>query len=159
MTPSHVMHLTPEAKKTQWNNKSWVTARHQYHHRSHDALLSHFLHNDDNLWDDIPVPSVADSAEENLLKPKTLLEYCKDAQEFLDEYDLNDGYDNQTLNIMRIHGHKTRMIGHFQALLYHAEENDRHGYLWTLTNILRLVFNMANLMRLTLDLCCLLATL
>ena len=38
----------------------------------------------------------------------------------------------------------TRMIGHFQALLYHAEGNDRHGYLWTLTNILRLVFNMAN---------------
>ena len=24
------------------------------------------------------------------------------------------------------------------------EGNDRHGYLWTLTNILRLVFNMAN---------------
>ena len=32
----------------------------------------------------------------------------------------------------------------FQALMYHAESNDRHGYLWTLTNFLRLVFNMAN---------------
>ena len=29
-------------------------------------------------------------------------------------------------------------------MLYHAEGNDRHGYLWTLTNILRLVFTMAN---------------
>ena len=45
---------------------------------------------------------------------------------------------------MRIHGHMTRMIGYFQALLYHAEGNDRHGYLWTLTNIHRLVCVMAN---------------
>ena len=36
------------------------------------------------------------------------------------------------------------MLSQFQALLSHAEGNDRHGYLWTLTNILRLVFNMAN---------------
>ena len=36
------------------------------------------------------------------------------------------------------------MLGYFQAMLYHAERNDRHCYLWTLTNILRLVFNMAN---------------
>ena len=83
---------------------------------------------------------MADPEEENLLKPKTLLEHCKDAQEFMDEFDLNDGFDNQTIRIMRIHGHMTRMISYFQAMLYHAEGNDRHGYLWTLTNILRLVF-------------------
>ena len=56
----------------------------------------------------------------------------------------HDGFDNQTIRIMRIHGHMTGMIGYFQAMLYHAEGNDRHGYLWTLTNILRLVFTMAN---------------
>ena len=28
--------------------------------------------------------------------------------------------------------------------VYHAESNDRHGYLWTLTNTLRLIFHMAN---------------
>ena len=38
----------------------------------------------------------------------------------------------------------TRMIGYFQAMLSHAESNDRHGYLWTLTNMLRLVCIMAN---------------
>ena len=62
----------------------------------------------------------------------------------MDEFDLNDGFDNQTLNIMRVRGHMTRMIGYIQAMVYHAGDNDRHGYLWTLTNILRLVFTMAN---------------
>ena len=36
------------------------------------------------------------------------------------------------------------MLSLFQALTYHAESNDRHGYLWTLTNALRLIFHMAN---------------
>ena len=78
------------------------------------------------------------------MRPKTLLDCCKDAQEFLDEYDLNDGFDKGTLSVMRVYGHRTRMLSQFQALLSHAEGNDRHGYLWTLTNILRLVFNMVN---------------
>ena len=62
----------------------------------------------------------------------------------LDEYDLNDGFDKGTLYIMRVYGHRTRMLSQFQALLSHADRNDRHGYLWTLVNILGLVFNMAN---------------
>ena len=62
----------------------------------------------------------------------------------MDEYDLNDGYDKGTLYLMRVFGHRTRMLSLFQALMVHAESSDRHGYLWTLTNILRLVFNMAN---------------
>ena len=138
------MSLIPEAKKTQYNTDSAKVARQQFHHRSNEALISHFLPNDEHLWSNLPVPSVADPTDENLLRPKTLLECCRDAQELLDEYDLNDGFDNQTLNIMRIYGHRTRMLGQFHALQYHAEGNDRHGYLWTLTNILRLVFNMAN---------------
>ena len=36
------------------------------------------------------------------------------------------------------------MLSLFQALRYHAEANDRHGYLWTLTNTLRLICQMAN---------------
>ena len=36
------------------------------------------------------------------------------------------------------------MLSLFQALTYHAESNDRHGCLWTLTNALRLIFHMAN---------------
>ena len=138
------MGLTSEAKKTQDHTGSAQVAREQFHHRSHEALISHFLPNDEHLWSNLPVPSVADPTDANLLRPKTLLECCKDAQEFLDEYDLNDGFDNETLNIMRIYGHRTRMLSQFHALQYHAERNDRHGYLWSLTNILRLVFNMAN---------------
>ena len=119
-------------------------AREQFHHSSYEASISHFLANDEHLWDNLPVPSVADPTDTNLLRPKTLLDCCKDAQEFLDEYDLSDGYDNVTLYIMRVYGHRTRMLNQFQALLSHAKRSDRHGYLWTLTNILRLVFNMAN---------------
>ena len=143
-TPSHVMSLTPEARKTQDHTGSLQVAREQFRHRSHEALVSHFLANDEHLWNDLPVPSVADPTGTNVLRPKTLLECCKDAQEFLDEYDLNDGYDKGTLGVMRVYGHRTRMLSQFQALLAHAERNDRHGYLWTLTNILGLVFNMAN---------------
>ena len=82
MTPSHVMKLTSEAKKTQFGTHSRIEARKQSHHRSQDALISHFLENNEHLWEDIPLPSVADPEEENLLRPKTLLEHCKDAQEF-----------------------------------------------------------------------------
>ena len=46
--------------------------------------------------------------------------------------------------LMRVRGHMTRMIGYFQAMLSHAESNDRHGYLWTLTSMFRLVCIMAN---------------
>ena len=45
---------------------------------------------------------MADPTDANLVKPKTLLDCCKDAQEFLDEYDLNDGFDKGTLYIMRV---------------------------------------------------------
>ena len=142
-TPSHVMSLTSEPQKTQDHTGNLQVAREQYRHRSCEALISHFLANDEHLCDDLPVPSVADPIDANLVKPKTMLDCCKDAQEFLDEYDLNDGFEKGTLSV-RVCGHRTRMLSQFQALLSHAERNDRHGYLWTLTNILRLVFNMAN---------------
>ena len=62
----------------------------------------------------------------------------------MDEFDLNDGFDHGPLYVMRVCGHRTRMLSLFQALICHVESNDRHGYLWTLTNVLRLVFHMAN---------------
>ena len=138
------MNLTSEPERTQEHDGSRQVAREQFHHRSYEALLSHYLANTEHLWDDFPVPSVADPTDANLVKPKTLLDCCKDAQEFMDEYDLNDGYDKDTLYLMRVFGHRTRMLSLFQALMMHAETNDRHGYLWTLTNILRLIFHMAN---------------
>ena len=138
------MSLASEPERTQDHTGSRQVAREQYHHKSCEALLSHFMANDEHIWDDIPLPSVADPTDANLVKPKTLLDCCKDAQEFLDEYDLNVGHDKGTLHIMRVSGHRSRMLSYFQALMYHAESNDRHGYLWTLTSILRLVCNMAN---------------
>ena len=80
------MKLTSEAKKTQYGTNSRLEARKQSHHRSEDALIDHFLKTDDHLWEDIPLPSVADPEEENLMRPKTLLEHCKDAREFMDEF-------------------------------------------------------------------------
>ena len=143
-TPSHIMSLDSVPDRTQDNNDSRRAAKEQFHHRSYEALLSHHIDNNEHLWDNLPVPSVADPTDANLVKPKTLLDCCRDAQEFVDEYDLNDGYDTVTLYLMRVYGHRTRMLSHFQALMYHAESNDRQGYLWTLTNMLRLVFHMAN---------------
>ena len=70
----------------------------------------HLLENDEHLWIDIPVPSVADPNDSNLLKPKTLLDCCQCAQKFLDEHDLNDGYDKGNLYLMRVYGHRTRML-------------------------------------------------
>ena len=107
-TPTHVMKLTSEAKTTQYGTGSRIEARKQSYHRSEDALIDHFLKSEDPLWEDIPLPSVADPEEANLLKPKSLLEHCKDTQEFMDEFDLNDGYDNHTIMLMRVRGHMTR---------------------------------------------------
>ena len=77
-TPTHVMKLTSEAKTTQYGTGSRVEAKKQSYHRSEDALIEHFLKSEDPLWEDIPLPSVADPEEEDLLKPKSLLEHCKD---------------------------------------------------------------------------------
>ena len=146
-TPSQVMKLVSDAKKTQFGHVSRIEAKKQSYHRSEKALVNHFLQSDqsdDLFWQDIPLPSVADPQEENLLRPKSLFEHCADAREFMDEFDLNDGFDNQTIKLMRVHGHMTRMIGYFQAMLSHAENDDRHGYLWTLTSMFRLVCVMAN---------------
>ena len=142
--PTHVMKLTSEAKKTQFGMNSGIEARKQSYHRSEDALIDHFCQKEDPLWEDIPLPSVADPQEENLLRPKSLLEHCNMAREFMDEFALHDGFDNPAIKMMRVHGHMTRMIGYFQAMISHAESNDRHGYLWTLTSMFRLICVMAN---------------
>ena len=94
-----------------------------YHHRSYAALVSHLLENDEHLWENIPVPSVADPYDSHLLKPKTLLDCCQCAQEFLDKCDLSDGYDKGTLYLMRVYGHRTRMPTQFQYLQAAAERN------------------------------------
>ena len=141
-TPSHVMSLKPAFAQIQETLKNGRAESSKTKH--HDVLSSHLRQQEEELWDDIPLPSVGDPNDASLLKPKTLLECCRDAQEFMDEYDLNDGHDHDRLYLMRIWGHRTRMLSLFQALQSAVERNDRQWYLWTLTNVLRLVFHMAN---------------
>ena len=93
-TPSHVMSLIPESERVQATLANGRADQPHYQHRSYAALVSHLMENDENLWTNIPVPSIADPNDSNLLKPKTLLDCCQYAQEFRDEHDLNDGYDN-----------------------------------------------------------------
>ena len=59
-TPSHVMSLNSEPQKTQDHTNSLQVGRDQYRHRSYEELISHYLANDEHLWDHLPVPGVAD---------------------------------------------------------------------------------------------------
>ena len=86
-TPSHVMSITPESERVQATLENGRVDQPQYHHRSYAALGSHLAQNDEHLWENIPLPSVADPNDSHLLKPKTLLDCCQCAQEFLDEHD------------------------------------------------------------------------
>ena len=146
-TPSHVMSLKPESVQLQQTLNHGRADQSSYRHRSHDSLISHLLEHDEQLWTNIPVPSIADPDDPNLVRPKTLLDCCQCAQEFLDEYDLNDGYEKGKLSLsllssslMRVYGHRTRMLTQLQSLHSAAERNDPKWYLWSLVNILRLVF-------------------
>ena len=68
-TPPHVMNLKSEPERTQEHEGNRELARELYQHRSHLALLSHHLDNNEiqqHLWDDLPVPSVADPTDTNL---------------------------------------------------------------------------------------------
>ena len=60
------------------------------------------------IWDSVPVPSVADPTESRMMTPKSLLECCCRAQEYVREYGLGDGLDVGELNMMRVVGHRTR---------------------------------------------------
>ena len=138
------MSLTPESERVQNSLENGRADQPHCCHRSHAALVGHLAQIDEHLWENIPLPSVADPNDSHLLKPKTLLDCCNCAQEFLDEHDLNDGYDKGTLYLMRVSGHRTRMLTYFQYLQAAAERSDRHCYLWTLVNMLRSVCCMAN---------------
>ena len=108
-TPSHVMSLTPESERVQETLAKW---------QSRPISVSSSL-----VWCIDQSSFVADPNDANLLRPKTLLDCCQCAQDFLDEYDLNDGYDKGTLYLMRVYGHRTRMLIQFQYLQAAAERN------------------------------------
>ena len=115
-----------------------------YYHCSSPALADRLAKNDEHLWENIPLPSIADPNDSHLLKPKTLLDCCRCAQEFIDEHDLGDGLDAEEITLMRVFGHRTRMITQFAYLQAAAERKDKQCYLWTLVNMLRLVCCMTD---------------
>ena len=92
-TPAHVMSLTPEAECIQYTLEHGKAEEPHYYHRSSAAIADQIAKNDEHLWENIPLPSIADSNYSHLLKPKTLLDCCRCAQEFIHEHDLGDGFD------------------------------------------------------------------
>ena len=97
------MTLTPAAKRIERTLE----------HRRADASPKHPDPTEDKLWDNIPLPSVADPTYNQLMKPKTLLDCCRCAQAFIDEHDLGDDLDAGELNLMRVFGHHARMNTQF----------------------------------------------
>ena len=73
-TPSHVMSITPESERIQHTLGHGRASEPHYYHRSHTALVDHLAPNDEHLWENIPLPSIADPNDSHLLKPKTLLD-------------------------------------------------------------------------------------
>ena len=143
-TPYHVMSLTPASERIQTTLEHKQAGASNYYHCSTNAVADQLAKVEEEVWENIPLPSVAHPADSNLLRPKTLLDCCRCAQEFLDAHDLGDGLGAGEVNLTRVHGHRTRMMTQFAYLQSAAEKRDKHCYLWTLVNILRVVCCMAS---------------
>ena len=135
-TPTHVMALKPEAKRIE---ESYDKGRAASSIVSPDPAAI-----EGKIWDNIPLPSIADPAYQQLMKPKTLLDCCRCAQAFIDEHDLGDGLDAGELNLTRVLGHHTRANTQVAYLREAASNKDKEGYLLCLVNLLRLVCCMTN---------------
>ena len=71
------MSTTPESERIQHTLGHGRANEPHYYHRSHTALVDHLAQNDEHLWENTPLPSVADPNDSHLLKPKTLLDCCR----------------------------------------------------------------------------------
>ena len=137
-TPTHVMTLTPAAKRIEKTLE----------HRRADAAPKHpnSAAAEDKFWDNIPLPNVADPTDDQLMKQesaKTLLDCCRCAQAFIDERDLGDGLNAGEIKLMQSLV-ITLVNTQFAYLREAAERKDKHCYLWCLVNILRLMCCMTN---------------
>ena len=74
------MSLTPESERVQATLANGRADQPHHQHRSYAALVDHLKQNDEHLWDDMPLPSVADPNDSNLVRPMTLLDSCQRAQ-------------------------------------------------------------------------------
>ena len=143
-TPSHVVSLTPASERIQTTLEHKKADASNYYSRSTTAVADRLATVEEKIWDNIPLPSIADPTDSHLLKPKTLVDCCRCAQDFMEEHDLRDSLDAGEINLMRVHGHWTRMMTQFAYLQSAAERRDKHCYLWCLVNIRRLACCMTN---------------
>ena len=90
-TPTHVMTLTLAAKQLEETLEFTRADESKRPPRSAASI-------EEGLLGNIPLPSVADPTDSNLLMPKTLVDCCRCAQAFIDEHDLGDGLAAGDLN-------------------------------------------------------------
>ena len=101
------------------------------------ALSSHTQDAEALIWDKVAVPSIADPTEQRTMTPKSLLDCCRCAQEYVDEHDLADGLDIGELNLMSVLGHRT------SSPIFKSRLDSRiKSYPLRLVNLLRLVCYM-----------------
>ena len=62
-TPSHVMSLTPESERIQHTLEHGKADEPHYYHRSSTAIADHLAKNDEHLWENISLPSVAEPTD------------------------------------------------------------------------------------------------
>ena len=120
-TPSDVMSLTPASKRIETTLEHKRADASNYYARSTTAVADRLATNEEKIWDNTPLPSVADPTDIHLLKPKTRLDCCRCARDFIEEHDLGDGLDAGEINLMRVTGHRTRMMTQFAYLQSAAE--------------------------------------
>ena len=101
-TPAHILALKPEVKEEDASHEGAPAA---------SSITTHGpAATEAKIWDNIPLPSIADPTEHRMMTPKTLLDCCRCAHEFIDEYDLGDGLDIGEFSVMRAVGHLCLVI-------------------------------------------------
>ena len=71
------------------------------------------------------------------------MDCCRYAQEFVDEYDLADGFEVGDLKIPRVAGHRACALAQFTCLEESARLSDKENDLLSLVNLIPLVCWMA----------------
>ena len=95
-TPSHVMSLTPESERIQYTLEHGKAEDPHYYHRSSTAVADQSLRLKSNYGRTFHCQVLLN----RLLKPKTLSDCCRRAQQFIDEHDLGDGLGAGEINLI-----------------------------------------------------------
>ena len=86
-------------------------------------------------WKHIPLPSIADVSEQQVMDPKTLLACCRCAKKLSHEHDLSGG-DDTGINIARTLNHPSRILERLGEMTEAAKKQNWEEYLLGLVNVL-----------------------